>query len=323
MPGPTISTNDEAVQSGSSSASDQLNTSAGGGQSGAPGVDPRLTNAVDDTQAQNKHAHEKANDGINKTKKDSKGKTDIDSAGSDGVNGIGSSLLSALGSGASGALGSLGQGGGMPQMPQMPQVPSGSPGQSLPGSLSGPNAANTVSAALGGDGANGHGGLTLGANSGRAGVGGPAGVGDTEYQQRVIELAKQVVGAGIPYSWGSGGLDGPTCSGTTDGGAADAAGDYNKTGFDCSGLARYLVYQGAGMEIPRTSQAQYASGMEISSADAQPGDLLFPDHSFGGGGPQHVQVYVGEGKVIEAQQSGTNVMFSDAPSGKFVRYVNG
>lgn len=317
----SISTNDEAIQSGSSSASDQLNSSTGDGQPNAPGVDPRLTNAVDDTHAQNKKAHEKTGDGIDRTKKDSKGKSDIDGKGSDNVNGIGSALMGALGAGASGLLGSVGQGGGMPQMPQ---VPSASPGQSLPGSLSGPKAANAVSAALGGDGANGRGGLTLGStHGGRPGVGGPAGAGDTEYQQRILDLSREVVAAGIPYSWGSGGLDGPTCSGTTDGGAADAAGDYAKSGFDCSGLSRYLVYQSSGIEIPRMSQAQYTSGMEISPADAQPGDLLFPDHSFGSGGPQHVQVYVGEGKVVEAQQSGTNVMFSDAPSGRFVRYVNG
>jgi peptidoglycan DL-endopeptidase RipA len=194
-------------------------------------------------------------------------------------------------------------------------------GQSTPASLSGPAAANAISTLL--DSASGGGGLGLGAKSGKAVVNGPSGVGGTEYQQRILALARQVVGAGIPYFWGSGDLNGPTCSGTSDEGAADAAGDYSKSGFDCSSLARYLIYQASGAEIPRTSEAQYASGMEVSADYAQPGDLLFPEHSFGSGGPGHVQVYVGEGKVVEAQKSGTTVMFSDAPAGRFVRYVSG
>ena len=113
-------------------------------------------------------------------------------------------------------------------------------------------------------------------------------------------------------------MNGPS-QGTRDGGAADAAGDYAKSGFDCSSLARYLVYQSSGIEIPRTSQAQYAAGVTISAAEARPGDLLFP--SYAGVPPHHVQVYVGEGKVVEAQQSGTNVSFSNAPAGTFKRFV--
>jgi cell wall-associated NlpC family hydrolase len=280
-------------------------------------VDPRLVGAVDDTGQQNRHASNRTDDAIERTRKDSRGKNDIDKSGSDAVSGIGPALLSALGAGAQSALG--GARGGMPSMPQ---VPASSAGQSTPASLSNPAAANAISKLLG-DNASGRGGLGLGAKSGKAVVNGPLGAGGTEYQQRILALARQVVGAGIPYSWGSGDLNGPTCSGTSDAGAADAAGDYSKSGFDCSSLARYLIYQASGLEIPRTSEAQYASGMEVTGANAQPGDLLFPDHSFGSGGPGHVQVYVGEGKVVEAQQSGTNVMFSDAPSGRFVRYVSG
>lgn len=299
-----------AIQSGVGNATNQLLPPPVKGPGG--NINPLLNAAMDDTDETLRKRREKVGSGIGRTKADSDGKTGIDGKGAQNVNGSGggSNLLSALGKGVQGALGNLGQGGGggMPQMPSMPSM--GSPGGGSGSPFSGS-----------GDGSNGFGTLR-GSGKGKVGVGGPHGSGDTDYQQRIIELAKDVVASDIPYSWGSGGLDGPTCSGTMDGGAADAAGDYAKAGFDCSGLSRYLVYQASGIEIPRTSQAQYASGVEISPEDAQPGDLVFPDYSFDAGGPGHVQVYVGDGKVVEAQQSGTNVMFSDLSSSRFVRYVS-
>lgn len=324
MTSPSISTNDPIIDSGSSSASEQL-TAANAGADGrptGPGADPRLVSAVDDTSTQNRKAFDKADDGIERTKKDSNGKTDIDKGGADDVNGIGNAMLGALGSGASSLLGSAGQGGGG-GMPQMPQVPASSAGQSNPMSLSNPKAAQAISRLLGGDGSGfGSGGALGAAAGGRGGrgVGGPTTPGGTEYEQRIIDLANQVVAAGIPYAWGGGSLDGIS-QGIQDGGAADAAGDYAKQGFDCSGLARYLVYQASGVEIPRVSGDQYGAGQLISAADARPGDLAF--HNNPG---QHVMVYVGDGKVVEAQKSGTNIMFSDAASRgvtQFVRVVSG
>lgn len=319
---PRISTDDEAIQSGSRSASNQLPPAraGGSGKTASAGVDPRLERAVDDTGRQSKRAADKTDDAIERTRKDSKGKTDIDEKGAGAVDGIGPALLSALGSGAQNALGPAGSAGAMPPMPQ---IQAASPGQAFPMSLSGPAAANTIAKLLdGGTGSTNNGGLKLGANS-RAGAGGPTSPGGTEFQQAIIDRAKQIVAAGIPYSWGSGDLNGPTCSGNTSNAAANAAGDYAKTGFDCSALARYLIFQASGVEIPRTSQDQYAGGMQVGRADLAPGDLVFPDHSFRSGGPEHVQVYVGDGMVVEAQQSGTNVMFSNLPSGRYVRYVAG
>ena len=46
---------------------------------------------------------------------------------------------------------------------------------------------------------------------------------------------------GLQYSWGGGNADGPTL-GIHDGGkAGDANGDYNRVGFDCSGLTTYVA----------------------------------------------------------------------------------
>ncbi|MEN4460957.1 NlpC/P60 family protein [Mycolicibacterium fortuitum] len=307
-----ISSNELVITEPGKIAQDLPANTSGAGAS--PGVHPGLTAAVDDTTKDGARAREKVKDGSDKTSKFGEGVKSIDKKGGDGVNAIPTALLSAFGAGASSLLGGAGNpGSGM----QLPQVPPSSPGGSINSPLSSPNGAQALSKLLGGDGSMGAGSLTA---KGRAGAGGPTSPGSTEYQQRIIELAKQVVASGIPYSWGSGDLNGPTCSGNTSNAAANAAGDYNKTGFDCSALARYLVYQASGVEIPRVSGDQYSAGQLVSAADARPGDL-----AFAGNPDEHVMIYVGDGQVVEAQQSGTNVMFSDAASRgvtQFVRVVS-
>ncbi|TQC45171.1 NlpC/P60 family protein [Rhodococcus sp. WS4] len=126
----------------------------------------------------------------------------------------------------------------------------------------------------------------------------------------LTDITKALIAADIPYAWGGGTLEGPS-KGVSDGGAADAHGDYNKTGFDCSGLSRYVHYQMTGEEVPRTSEAQYAVGKEVSLNEVKPGDFVYPKSSFGVGGPGHVQIYLGDGKVLEAPQSGDKVKISD------------
>lgn len=44
--------------------------------------------------------------------------------------------------------------------------------------------------------------------------------------------------------------------------------------FDCSGLV-YMAYRSAGIDLPRTSQEQWAAGHRV--AHAKPGDLVFFD----------------------------------------------
>lgn len=110
---------------------------------------------------------------------------------------------------------------------------------------------------------------------------------------------------GVEYAWGGGGPNGPSRGTSDGGGAADAHGDYNKTGFDCSGLAQFAIFQATGKVIPDTSEPQSAGGAPVASqAEAQPGDLVF----FGGEGvAHHVGVYIGGGQMIAAPQSGERV----------------
>jgi cell wall-associated NlpC family hydrolase len=112
-----------------------------------------------------------------------------------------------------------------------------------------------------------------------------------------VEAARRWIGT--PYAWGGGTLNGPS-EGTTP--------DVGVVGFDCSGLVRFAIYQGSGgtITLPRTSQAQYdaTKAQPVSLDNLQPGDLLF------WGGPNsvhHVAIYSGNGKMVEAPQSGQTI----------------
>lgn len=120
--------------------------------------------------------------------------------------------------------------------------------------------------------------------------------------EAVIARAQSQIG--VPYAWGGGDANGPT-KGIRDGGVADSYGDYNKVGFDCSGLTLY-AFAGAGISLPHYTGYQYQKGTQVPASQMQRGDLIF----YGPGGSQHVAIYLGDGTMIEAPQSGSNVQIS-------------
>lgn len=128
------------------------------------------------------------------------------------------------------------------------------------------------------------------------------GVFTEESEGRAIELAQEYASAGIPYVWGGGHGAEP---GQTGG------------GLDCSGLARDFMWQWKGIDINGTSETMYNMGTEIHPDDARPGDLWFPDDS--GVPPGHVGVYIGNGQVLEAQTTGTEVGIFEARPGSYRR----
>ena len=119
--------------------------------------------------------------------------------------------------------------------------------------------------------------------------------------QIVVAAAMQYLGT--PYAWGGGTAKGPS-RGIHDGGVADYYGDYKKIGFDCSGLALYAWAQ-AGVYMPHYTGYQWNIGQRIAPSNLQPGDLVF--FAYNTSNPatiHHVAIYIGNGKIIQAPQSG-------------------
>ncbi len=71
-------------------------------------------------------------------------------------------------------------------------------------------------------------------------------------------------------------------------------------GFDCSGLAQ-AAWAAAGVAIPRDSYEQWAGLPHVSLSAIEPGDLLIYN------GEGHVAIYVGNGYIIDAPQTGMDV----------------
>lgn len=110
----------------------------------------------------------------------------------------------------------------------------------------------------------------------------------------LYSVAKQNLGK--PYVWGA---TGPSS-------------------FDCSGFTSYVYKKGAGVSIPRTAQAQYNAEKKVSYSNLERGDLVF----FGGSvvSISHVGLYVGNGKMIDAQNRGVITENVKAP---WWHYVGG
>ena len=105
--------------------------------------------------------------------------------------------------------------------------------------------------------------------------------------RRLLEVADRYLG--IPYKWG----------GTT------------RRGMDCSAMARAIVREAYGIELPRTSKQMFVVGSPIGSRkDLRPGDLLFFRIAASGPGISHVGVYVGDDRFIHASLSRGGVIDS-------------
>ncbi|MGQ0841762.1 NlpC/P60 family protein [Actinokineospora sp.] len=121
---------------------------------------------------------------------------------------------------------------------------------------------------------------------------------------------------GVQYAWGGGNGSGPT-RGIRDGGVADSFGDYNRVGFDCSGLMIY-AYAGVGIRLPHYSGYQATSGRRVPLNQMAPGDMLFWST---GGRIHHVAMYIGNGQMVEAPYSGSRVRIAPVRYGGIVPYA--
>jgi len=105
----------------------------------------------------------------------------------------------------------------------------------------------------------------------------------------VTAIAYAIAQLGKPYIWGG---TGPA-------------------GYDCSGLVM-MAYRAAGISLPRTTFQQVDAGQPVYSlSQLQPGDLLFtPGPDGTPEDPGHVGMYLGQGLVIEAPQTGEDIMIT-------------
>lgn len=71
-------------------------------------------------------------------------------------------------------------------------------------------------------------------------------------------------------------------------------------GFDCSGLMQ-AAYASAGVQIPRDTFEDWAELPHVALSDIEPGDMILYD------GEGHVAMYVGNGYIIDAPQTGLDV----------------
>ena len=108
-----------------------------------------------------------------------------------------------------------------------------------------------------------------------------------------LVIARGLAARGVPYSWGGGGIDGPSV-GTGDGAST--------VGFDSSGLIQY-VYAGVGAKLPRSSGAMYNVGQRVTAEQALPADLIF----YGPDGSETVTMFLGNNQMLEVTDAGVKV----------------
>ena len=114
------------------------------------------------------------------------------------------------------------------------------------------------------------GGASSGSNSGGGSSGSGTSSGNTATAQAIVNAAYSQLGVKYVYGGSTPGVE-----------------------LDCSGLVQY-AHRMAGISLPRTSGAQGASGVAVSSP--QPGDIV----CYVG----HVGIYIGNGQMIHAPQPG-------------------
>lgn len=122
-----------------------------------------------------------------------------------------------------------------------------------------------------------------------------------DFGSRASELAIRAMGLiGIRYKYG---------------------GTEPESGFDCSGLVRYVFKDVSGTELPRTSEEISRVGEHVDTHNLQPGDLVFYNtlrRAF-----SHVGVYLGDNKFVHAPSGGGKVRIESMDVGYWKKRFNG
>ena len=105
---------------------------------------------------------------------------------------------------------------------------------------------------------------------------------------------------GIPYRWG---------------------GNTPTSGFDCSGLVRYVVGRAADIDLPRTTADMSHRGEPIEPDEIAPGDLIFFNTT--GRAHSHVGIYVGKLRFVNAPSTGGTVRLDYLTNPYWARHFDG
>jgi len=111
-------------------------------------------------------------------------------------------------------------------------------------------------------------------------------------------LAQALAQIGIRYRWG---------------------GTAPSTGFDCSGLVKYVFQTALGIELPRVSREQAQRGQPVDRQELTPGDLVF--FSRRGKVINHVGIYLGDGRFVHAPRTGRDVTISNLSGYWYQRFL--
>ncbi len=93
------------------------------------------------------------------------------------------------------------------------------------------------------------------------------------------------------------------------------------TGFDCSGLVRYVFDRVMGRSLPHNSYEMARMGTSVRPGELEPGDLVF--YNTRGRRYSHVGIYVGEGRFIHAPSRGGRVHIVNMDDRYWVSRFNG
>lgn len=115
--------------------------------------------------------------------------------------------------------------------------------------------------------------------------------------KRALEVALEFMGT--PYQWG---------------------GSSPATGFDCSGLVQY-AYAREGIQLPRVAAEQFDVGIPVARDHLKPGDAVF--FADPGGYVHHVGLYIGDGKFVNAPETGEDVRIDSLSEPYFAQQYAG
>ncbi|MGN6231590.1 MAG: NlpC/P60 family protein [Trinickia sp.] len=105
---------------------------------------------------------------------------------------------------------------------------------------------------------------------------------------------------GVPYRWG---------------------GNTPDSGFDCSGLVRYIVGRAADVDLPRTTADMSRRGEAIEPDEIAPGDLIFFNTT--GRPHSHVGIYVGKLRFVNAPSTGGTVRLDYLTNPYWAKHFDG